>query len=70
MIKYLPTFAGNLTYLVIFAAILVAQIGLGLVFRTWSFLAGMEAGLLLEVLGYIARILDRQDPFNMNWFLM
>lgn len=69
-IHYLPTVPGNAIYLSLFAIILVGQIVQGIRFRTWSFLGGMFGGLVLEILGYVARILIHNEPFNFNWFLM
>lgn len=67
---YLPTVPGNIVYLVIFALILFAQIFFGVRHKTWSFLGGMFGGLVLEVLGYVGRVLDHYSPFNFNWFLL
>lgn len=69
-IKYFPTFAGNLTYLVIFSVICILQVTLGVYFRTWSFGVAMFLGLVAEIVGYAARLQDRADPFNKQWFIM
>ena len=69
-IPYFPTFAGNLAYLIVFAIICVAQVILGIYFRTWSFLIAMFLGLVAEIIGYAARLEDRVDPFNQQWFIM
>lgn len=68
-IFYLPTYAGNAVYMVIFLALLIAQIWLGIRHRTWSFLGGMVPGLLGEIIGYMGRILLHHNPFIMNYFL-
>lgn len=54
--QYLPSLPGNALYLSIFAIYLVAQVGLGIRYRTWGFMGGMVGGLILEVLGYLARV--------------
>lgn len=69
-LTYIPTFAGNVTYLVIFALLMLAQVVLGLRFRTWGFLVGFFCGLLLEIVGYAGRILLHNDIFNFNYFVM
>lgn len=69
-LNYVPSFAGNLAYLVIFAVLILAQVILGLRFRTWGFLVGFFCGLLLEILGYAARIMLHDDVFDFNWFVM
>ena len=69
-IQYVPSLAGNSLYLSIFAILLVAQLYLDIRCRTWGFLAGMVVGGLLEIAGYVGRILLHSDPFNFNYFLV
>jgi len=69
-LNYDPTLAGNVTYLAIFAALLIAQIGLGVFYKTWGFLLGMFAGLVLEVIGYAGRLILRKNPFLIGNFLL
>lgn len=69
-VEYYPTFAGNITYLVIFAILLVIQLGLGIRYRTWGFMVGCLCGVVLEVIGYGGRIILNHDPFNFNGFLL
>ena len=69
-IEYIPSLAGNVTYLCFFAVILVAQLGLGFRYRTWGFLAGMFCGLVLEILGYVGRVQMHYNPFTFNPFLL
>jgi RTA1 like protein len=69
-VEYIPSLAGNATYLSIFVALWIAQLYLGIRYRTWGFLTGMVVGVLLEILGYLGRILLHSDPFNFNYFLV
>jgi hypothetical protein len=69
-VQYVPSLAGNATYLSIFAILLVAQLYLDIRNRTWGFLTGMVIGGLLEIAGYLGRVLLHSDPFNFNYFLM
>lgn len=69
-VRFLPSVPGNVTYAALLGAILLAQIGLGFIYRTWGFLVGMFCGLVLEVIGYAGRILLHNDPFNFNNFLI
>ncbi|KAK3062542.1 hypothetical protein LTS18_003852, partial [Coniosporium uncinatum] len=39
-IDYIPSLGGNLFYLIVFALLLVAQLGLGIFYKTWGFLGG------------------------------
>ncbi|KAK0653654.1 Sphingoid long-chain base transporter RSB1 [Lasiodiplodia hormozganensis] len=67
---YVPTLAGNLTYLAIFGVLLIAQCILALRYKTWGFLVGMFGGLLLEILGYVGRVQLHYNPFPFDPFLM
>ncbi|KAI5205408.1 putative RTA1 domain protein [Aureobasidium subglaciale] len=69
-IEYVPTFAGNLAYLIVFAVFLPAQIGLVWKYRTWGYFVGMFCGILLEILGYVARVLLHDNPFDFDQFVL
>ncbi|KAA8565409.1 hypothetical protein MFRU_071g00040 [Monilinia fructicola] len=68
--EYLPTVAGNTIYAVIFGILLFAQLGLGIKFKTWGYMVAVIFGLILEIVGYIGRILLHYSPFDDNNFLM
>ncbi|KAL4746280.1 hypothetical protein BDW72DRAFT_210539 [Aspergillus terricola var. indicus] len=68
--SYLPNLSGNGFYVALFALLLPVQLIMGIRTRTWSFMTGMVCGLLLEVLGYAARIKMRGNPFIDRWFTM
>ena len=67
---YIPTLPGNALFAAIFAVLLIIQIILAVRWRTWTFLIGMFGGLVLEVIGYIGRILIHNNPFAKNPFLL
>lgn len=69
-IQYQPNVAGNIVYLALFAILLIGQIGTGIVFRSWTFMVPMVVGLILEIIGYLGRILLHDNPFSFNAFLM
>ncbi|KAJ5345165.1 hypothetical protein N7452_003169 [Penicillium brevicompactum] len=69
-IEYQPNLAGNTFFIAVFAVLLVCQIGTGIVFRAWTFMVPMVAGLILEVIGYLGRVLLHNNPFDFNYFLM
>lgn len=69
-VDYLPTLAGNALYAAAFGLLLIAQLGLGIKYKTWGFMVGMICGLLLEVVGYAGRIMLHNDPFDFNNFIM
>lgn len=67
--SYVPTLAGNATYLALFALMLPIQVFLGIRYRTWGFLAGMIGGLALEIVGYAGRVQLHFNPFPFDPFL-
>lgn len=68
-IQYRPTIAGNVIYLLCFLALLGVQLFYGIRKKTWTYLGAVSVGLLLEITGYIGRIMLNQNPFIMNNFL-
>ena len=68
--NYLPSYAGNLSLSVYFGIAIIPQLVLGIYYRTWGYMASMVVGLALEVLGYVARLSIRNDPFNRNGFVL
>ena len=70
-LQYFPSLGANAFFLSVFAICLIAQLGLGIFYRTWGFMIGMVFGCGLELAGYIGRLLYRDDPFSENdWFLL
>ncbi len=67
---YLPTIPGNAIYAAIFGIYIVAQLFLGIKHKTWGYMVAMVFGLILEVVGYVARIMLHNSPFDNNNFLM
>ncbi|KAL2836708.1 sphingoid long-chain base transporter [Aspergillus pseudodeflectus] len=67
---YLPNLAGNAFYMALFALLILIQLVIGIRTRTWSFMGSTICGLILEVLGYAARIKMRSNPFIDRWFTM
>lgn len=69
-VDYLPTLAGNAIYATAFGLLLIAQLGLGIRYKTWGFMVGMVFGLFLEIVGYAGRIMLHNNPFEFNNFIM
>lgn len=63
-VDYIPSLGGNVFYLLIFGAFLVIQLYFGIRYRTWTFLAALIGGLVLEIVGYIARVQMHFNPFQ------
>jgi hypothetical protein len=61
---YRPSLGGNALYAAIFGVYLILNIYLGFRHKTWGYMAAMFFGLVGEIIGYIARILLYQNPFD------
>ncbi|CAG8949279.1 hypothetical protein HYFRA_00004904 [Hymenoscyphus fraxineus] len=66
---YRPTVAGNGLFAGLFALFLLTQLFLGIKHKTWGYMVAMILGLVLEIGGYISRILIHNSPFNNDFFL-
>lgn len=69
-VRYIPSFGGNLFFLVLIIIYAFAQIWLGIKYRTSSVCLCMVAGLGLECAGYIGRILLHNNPFYQPYFML
>ncbi len=68
-IHYQPSIPGNVLFLIIIDALALAQLVLGIKYKTGVVCVSMLLGLACESLGYVARILMHYDPFNRAYFL-
>ena len=69
-LTYVPTLAGNALFLALFVCGMLAQIGLGIKYRTWGYLVAMIGGIALELIGYIGRIMLHNDILDNNDFII
>lgn len=68
--NYIPTLAGNAIFAGIFGVYIIIQLFLGIKYKTWGYMAAICAGLFLEAIGYVGRVLLNGSPFENNYFLM
>lgn len=68
--SYRPSLAGNALFTAIFAVLLIIQIALGIRYKTKGFAIAMACGLIMEIVGYIGRILMRNHMFEFSYFVM
>lgn len=68
--QYRPSLAGNVALAAIFGLFLIAQVGLAIRYKTRGFGIAMACGLILEIVGYVGRILMRQHIFDFSYFVM
>ena len=67
--EYIPTLPGNAAVAAIFGFCILAQLGLGVKYKTWGFMGAMILGLALEVCAYVFRIMIHDNPFDDDAFL-
>ena len=67
---YIPTLPGNAVVAAVFGLCVIAQLAIGIKHKTWGYMGAMVLGLILEIIGYVARILLHNNPFNGDNFLM
>jgi len=69
-VSYKPSVGGNAFFLAAFATLVPVVVGLGLRFRTLAFSAVMVAGILLEVLGFLGRLLLKGNRARQEYFIL
>jgi hypothetical protein len=68
--QYRPSLPANITLLAVFAVIGVVHSYLGFRWRSWGFAAGMIAGCISEIIGYVGRIMLYNNPFSFEGFMI
>lgn len=67
---YFPSLPANAFFLALFIILLVAQIYLGIKYRTWTFAFALSCGCLVEAVGYVGRLMLHHNPFSNDGFTM
>lgn len=67
---YLPSIAANGAFIGVFGFLLLIQLGQGVWFKHWGHTACVAAGNILQVIGYVGRIMLHSNPFEFNAFLI
>ncbi|KAL4808599.1 RTA1 like protein-domain-containing protein [Aspergillus unguis] len=68
-VEYIPNLAGQIIFMALFGIALLTQLGLGIRYKTWTFMVAMVLGLLGEIVGYGGRVSLHDNPFNGDAFL-
>lgn len=66
---YRPSLPANAIFAVIFGVCILAQLVIGIKYKTWGYMVAMIMGCIAELVGYIGRIMLYQNPFNEDAFL-
>ena len=61
---YRPSLGVTAMFAAIFAINLLVSLGFMVYSRLWTFQAWFTAGVLFEVIGYIGRLMMRNDPWR------
>ena len=65
---YYPSIGSNAFFCVLFGLCCIAQIILGIRYRTWTYLIGLGIGCFGEALGYVGRIILHNNPWSQTGF--
>lgn len=65
---YYPNLGGNIFFTAFFGILGVFQLGWGLRYRTWTFMVALCVGALMEMAGYVGRVLMHYNPWNEDAF--
>jgi MFS-type transporter involved in bile tolerance (Atg22 family) len=69
-IKYRPSIAGNVIYMLCFFVLFAAQLFYGIRKKTWTYMGALLVGIFAEAIGYVGRVMLNQNPYSMDNFLM
>lgn len=67
---YNPNFGANLAALIVLAIVTVGQIAFSIKYRQWWFGVFFCAGLILEVAGYVGRVLAHNNFLQPSYFML
>lgn len=67
--SYIPNYGANLFFAIFFGVFIIPQLAIGIKCRTWGYMVAMIIGLILELVGYVARVLLHNNPFDNAAFL-
>ncbi|TQN64688.1 Sphingoid long-chain base transporter RSB1, partial [Colletotrichum shisoi] len=70
LLRYQPSIPVNGTFIGLFALAMIIHTVQGLRSRNWGFMASMIGGCLLEIIGYVGRLILHDNPFSFGGFLL
>ncbi|KAF7561159.1 hypothetical protein G7046_g2969 [Stylonectria norvegica] len=68
--KYRPSLPTNIVFLLLYAVAMAVHVYLGVRWRTWWFMTFMILGCLVEMIGYVGRIIMYNNPFSFPGFMI
>lgn len=70
ILRYQPSIPANALFIGLFGLGMVIHLGQGIYYKTWTFANCMAAGCILEIVGYVGRLMLHDNPFSFEAFLM
>ncbi|KAF5687318.1 phospholipid-translocating ATPase [Fusarium denticulatum] len=70
ILRYQPNVPANAIFIGVFGLSMALHIFQGIKMKTWGFMASMMAGCILEIIGYIGRLIIHDNPFEFIGFLL
>jgi hypothetical protein len=61
---YYPNLAANAFFLGFFGLFALINLGLGVRYKTWSYMVALTLGCVCAAIGYVGRIMMHDNPFN------
>jgi hypothetical protein len=69
ILQYRPYQGASGTFIAVFALSLIVHAYQGVRTRSWGFMGSMICGCLLEIAGYVGRLVIYDNPFNFGGFI-
>lgn len=70
MYGYYPSLGWNAFFAAAFGLACLLQVGLGIRYKTWTYMIGVGLGCLGECLGYIGRVMMHNNPYDDGGFTL
>ncbi|PKS08148.1 hypothetical protein jhhlp_005424 [Lomentospora prolificans] len=70
LLRYQPNTPSTIVFLVVFALSMIVHTYQGVRTKAWGFMASMISGCILEIVGYIGRLIIHSNPFSFEGFLI
>ncbi|OLN96108.1 Sphingoid long-chain base transporter RSB1-like protein 6 [Colletotrichum chlorophyti] len=70
LLQYQPSIPVNGTFIALFSVAMIIHAFQGFRSKHWGFMASMIGGCLLEIIGYVGRLILYENPFSFGGFLL
>lgn len=70
LLGYRPSLPATALFIALFGVTMLIHVAQGILWKSWGFMSFMLAGCILEIIGYVGRLIVRDNPFDFNGFLM